>query len=341
MTGPPPPPPDTYDLELRWRALTPPAGDRLTAERVRDWAGGPVLVALDAAGARHLLVRVDHDRAVRLPRPVAGLGLAVRRLHPAGQRDAAWIDLACPDPAWHRTFCGLCADVIAELPDDGPAEPATLLAVLERWRRFWANDRDGLSRDEQLGLLGELWLLLEWLPRLTVNNLTAWQGPLRGRHDFVTEAISVEVKTTRTATGPVVHRVARLDQLDEPGAGQLYLLSLRAVPDPLGSDDLDTLLLRSRAAAAAAGPTCTALLDDRLRAVGVTPADDGRYTEPLRVAQQELYQVTPDFPRLVVSSFPRGLPAGVVDVAYSLDTSACAPWLVADSAARQFLNDLG
>jgi hypothetical protein len=202
--------------------------------------------------------------------------------------------------------------------------------VVDRWRRFWANDRDGLSRDEQMGLVGELWLLLEWLPRLTVAAVTSWQGPLRGRHDFVTDTVSVEVKATRTATGPVVHRIGRLDQLDEPGSGGLYLLSLRAVPDPLGTAGLDTLLGRARAAAVAAGSTCAALLDDRLRAAGVVPADAGRYGEPLRIGPQELYRVGPGFPRLVPASFPGGPPAGVVDVAYSVDTSACRPWLVSD-----------
>jgi hypothetical protein len=153
--------------ELRWRALSRPRGDRLAAERVRDWAGGPVLVALDSGGTRHLLAWVDDD-------PVAGLRVGVRRLHPVGQPDAAWIDLATGDPSWHRAFGGLCADIVAELPATGPADPATLLAVLDRWRRFWASDRDGLSRDQQMGLVGELWLLLEWLPRLTVAAVTAW-----------------------------------------------------------------------------------------------------------------------------------------------------------------------
>ena len=338
MTGPAPA--DTYDLELRWRALATPAGDRLAAERVRDWAGGPVLVALDSAGTRHLLVRVDDDRAVRLPRPVAGLALATRRLHPTGQPDAAWIDLACTDPTSHRTFSGLCADVLAELPAGGPADPAVLLAVLERWRRFWTNNRDGLSRDDQLGLVGELWLLLEWLPRLTSRAVTAWQGPLRGRHDFVTEELSVEVKTTGTSTGPVVHPIARLDQLDEPGSGQLYLLSLRAVTDPLGQDDLDMLVTRARTAALAAGATCSAMLDERLRAAGVHRDDVGRYTDPLRIAQQQLYLVGDGFPRLVPGSFPKGPPAGVVDVAYSLDTSACAAWLTSDSPTSNPLGSI-
>jgi len=32
----------------------------------------------------------------------------------------------------------------------------------------------------------------------------------------------------------------------------------------------------------------------------------------------------------VPATFPGGLPVGVVDVAYSVDTSACRPWLVTD-----------
>jgi hypothetical protein len=108
----PPLPTDGTDLdELRWRALSRPRGDRLAAERVRDWAGGPVLVALDAGGTRHLLVRVDEGPSIRLPRPVAGLRVGVRRLHPVGQPDAAWIDLGARDPSWHRAFGGLCADI--------------------------------------------------------------------------------------------------------------------------------------------------------------------------------------------------------------------------------------
>jgi hypothetical protein len=209
----------------------------------------------------------------------------------------------------------LAADIVAELPLAGSPDPAYVFLVLDRWRRFWAGTRQGLTREEQLGLLGELWLMLEWLRRLSLPALNAWVGPLRGRHDFVTPALSIEVKTAGAATGPVVHRITRLDQLDEPGTGELRLLSLRAVSDPLGPDSLD------------------ALLDHRLRAVGVTPQDAGRYAEPLRVVQQELFRVSNGFPRLTSSTFGSGLPAGVSDVTYSLDTSACRPWLITSEPA--------
>lgn len=320
---------DPGDLDLRWRALARPSGDRLSAERVRDWAGGPVLVAVDSDGERHLLVRLIDGQQIRLPRPVAGLTINVRRLHPAGQPDSMWVDLAASDPNGARPFSGLAADIVAELPGGGLPEPAVLLSVIERWRRFWAGTRDGLSREEQLGLLGELWLLLEWLPQVSAGAVNSWVGPLGGRHDFVTESLSVEVKTSGATVGPVVHRISRLDQLDEPSAGELLLLSLRAVPDPLSTDSLDSMLARARQAAGAAGQTCVAMLDDRLRALGIVRADEGRYVEPVRIAQQELFRVSGDFPRLAPASFPHGLPAGVVDLTYSLDTSACRPWMIA------------
>jgi hypothetical protein len=323
MTGAP------ADLVGRWATLPRPAGERLSAERVRDWVGGPVLVAVDSRGRNHLLVGL-HTSSVALPRPLRGLDVQLRLLQPPGQPESSWLDLTPTDDGDTRPFVGLAADVVAELPADGPPDPAALFGVIERWRRFFGRTNDGLSRGEQLGLVGELWLLLEWLPAVTVAAVDAWKGPLGGRHDWVSSAgLSVEVKTAGSSTGPVVHRVGRLDQLDEPPGSRLYLLSVRAIADASGQDSLDALLERARAAASAAGPTCATLLDDRLRALDLTQADVGAYSDPLRVAQAELFEVTADFPRLVPGSFPNGLPAGVTDLAYSLDLSACDPWLLA------------
>lgn len=318
------------DLDARWQALRPGTGDRLSTERVRDWAGGPVLAALAADNTRHLLIRLPAGVRARLPRPVRGLRMTTRRLRPAGGADAAWIDLSCTDPGDNRLFGGLCADVLDELPATGEPDASSLGAVLDRWRRFWLAGRDGLSHEEQLGLVGELWTLLEWIPTFGAGALTAWQGPGGGRHDFVGDEVSVEVKTTGSSTGPVVHRISRLDQLDEPGDGRLYLLSLRAAGDPSGPDSLDALLARARDAAARTGLSCTSLLDDRLDTIGIPPGETGRYTDPLKITQQELYRIDAGFPRLTAGTFADGLPGGVVDVTYSLDTSACRNWLVTD-----------
>jgi len=297
------------DLEARWAALTVPTADLIHADTVRSWPGGAVLVARDRQTVPHLLVEVPAAPRPRLPRPAAGLQLQLRTLRVPGRtEESTWVDLAPTTTRAGLQFTALAADVSNSLPTDGPADPVALFATLQRWRRFWAGSGEGLTREQQLGLFGELWLLLEWLPQLTVAALTAWQGPLGGRHDFVSATLDVEVKTTGTSTGPVVHHISRLDQLEAPPNGKLLLLSLRVVDDPAGDTSLDALLTQARTAAAAAGPTCAALLDERLAAAQVPPADTGRYTQPVRLAGQTLYRVDDGFPRLRPTDFPAGPP---------------------------------
>jgi hypothetical protein len=188
-----------------------------------------------------------------------------------------------------------------------------------------------LTADQQSGLFGELWLLLNWVLPITPGAFSAWHGPLGGRHDFVTSSTSVEVKTTRSNTGPIVHRISGLDQLAPPSSGKLYLLSVRAVRDPLAADSLDSLIDRALEAARVLGPTTADALDDRLSAAGWATTDVGRYSETYRVTVQELFVIEADFPRLTADAFPEGLPPGIVDVSYALDTSACRPWRIAEA----------
>ena len=254
----------------------------------------------------------------------------MRQLHAPGQDESlTWLDLSSQDPQRTRAFSSLCADVLDDLPASGQPSPETALAVIARWRRFWSPSHDILSADEQLGLFGELWLLLRWVQPLTLTALTAWRGPLGGRHDFVTAEKSIEVKVTKVGTGPIVHRINGLDQLAGPGTGTLYLLSLRAVADPLGQHSLDLLIDEALNLARALGPAAAGALDDRLAAAGWSADDVGRYSESFRVTAQELFMIDDSFPCLTSRSFPSGLPPGIGDISYTLDTSACRRWRVA------------
>ena len=226
----------------------------------------------------------------------------------------------------------VCTDIVESLVPSVQADAATVASVIERWRRFWSPLHDGLSAEDQLGLLGELWMMLEWLPRLSRAAIASWRGPLGGRHDFVTRSISVEVKTTGTSSGPLVHRITSLDQLAEPGEGRLYLLSLRAVNDPLGQHSLDDLVDRVRTGARHIGDDAADEIDQRLAAYGWSPQDRGRYSQRVRIANEQLFAVGGAFPRLLSTSFVNGAPPpGVQDVAYTLDIGACSTWLVANA----------
>ncbi len=319
------------ELQSRWSALPRPAGVLLEAERVASWVGGDILAALDADGRRHLLVAIaDEADQVRDPRPVRGLTLSRRHMRAAGL-EGLWLDLALEDVDAEPAFTAICAAVVDALALATAPDARTTVHTLERWRRFWAQSGEGLSRERQLGLIGELWLLLEWVPMLTVSALDAWQGPLGGRHDFVTSTVSVEVKTTGGARGPALHRVVSLDQLDEPLAGDLFLFALRVAGDPLGDVSLDSLIDRARSAAKTAGETTQALLDARLGAIGWTVADAGRYTTSYRLVRQGLYRVDAAFPRLTRASLAMPLPSAITDLSYTIDLAGLDEWLVADA----------
>jgi hypothetical protein len=335
VTGPGPGAPDG-GLAGTWAALPPPAGPLLEATAVGDWVGGRVLAAVDSESRRHLLIGVPAG-SPPVPGRLRGLEIATRRLR-VGGTEGVWVDLVLLDDTARGVFTVLAGEVLDAVREATDPDPGLIGAVITRWRRFWAASADGLSAEARLGLFGELWLLTNWLPGLTEATVRNWRGPLGGRHDFVSETVSVEVKTTGTATGPLLHRVHSLDQLDEPGNGRLYLLSLRVVRDPLGGYTLDGLIRTTRAAAAGAGVADE--LDDRLAAVGWTPAHTGRYDQRVRVTTQDLYEVRSDFPRLTRGTLQGRLPAAVTDVGYTLDVNACSAWRIEPTEARQSLEPL-
>ncbi|HVT64529.1 MAG TPA: PD-(D/E)XK motif protein [Mycobacteriales bacterium] len=324
---------DASDLESRWTSLPSPAGSVLEAERLADWAGGGVLVAIGTDQRRHLLVEIASDPALIRVQSLRGLSVAARRMR-IGDTEGSWLDVELSDPRGARAFSSLCVEIVEALSASRSSDPTVVMGVIDRWRRFWGAAHDAMRYEDVLGLFGELWLLLEWLPELTGSAVAAWRGPLGGRHDFVTPMVSVEVKTTGVATGPVVHRIGSLAQLDEPGEGQLYLLSLRIVADPLGHYSLDAFIERARNAASDSGGNLPDEMDSRLAAYGWTPKDAGLYSDRLRVVTQHLYRVDEAFPRLTPRSFAGAIPDGVQDLSYTLDTSACRAWLVESGPAR-------
>ena len=70
-------------------------------------------------------------------------------------------------------------------------------------------------------------------------------------------------------------------------------------------------------------------LEDRLLAAGWSDSRDRVAVEDLRVASQRLFRVVDAFPRLTTKTFAGGVPAGITDVGYTLDTTALDSWLVA------------
>jgi hypothetical protein len=243
--------------------------------------------------------------------------------------EALYIDLACLDAAQNPTFCAVAEDLLIVLGHSSTAAREAVIRTLVRWRAFWSSRTAGLSREEALGLFGELWFLRRWMGPVTVREASRWLATPHARHDFQWPEASVEVKTAATtAVGGPVHRISGLDQLDDPVSGQLYLFSLQVTDDALAGNTLAGLV-RSLADDLRDSEETLLLVNDKLAGYGYNPAEAEAYERRLRVISERLYIVGQGFPRLTRRTFGSGLPEGIGDITYTLAISACARWLVA------------
>lgn len=318
-------------LEDIWSSLAvPTAHEGISGRRPR---GLPhcqgAYLAVDGEERRHLLVLVPDGTDPMTQRDTRGLQVSTERFQVGSNPEALYIDLACTDSLQNPTFTAVVQDLLRALSKSSGLARDAVVGALSRWRAFWSSRSARLSREEALGLFGELWFLRRWVAPMNAESLSAWQATPRARHDFQWPQASVEVKTgaTRSSEGPV-HRISGLEQLDDPVEGQLYLFSLQVTDDALAANTLPALV-GGLVEELSGNDEAITLLNEKLAGYGYSPSDAQAYQRPLRVIGERLYRVTEAFPRLTSRTFQPGLPEGIGDVTYTLATAACGRWLVA------------
>jgi hypothetical protein len=321
------------ELEAVWASLQPPSSaDAISGRRASGLPPErPAYLALDGRARRHFIIEAPDDTRPVTTRQTRGLEVTTGRFRVGSNPEALYIDLACTDGAQNSTFSAVVEDLLRSLRVPQGSLRDVVVGTLARWRAFWSAKPGTMTREEALGLFGELWFLRRWLAPVTMATIERWQVTQDARHDFQGQAASVEVKTAATATrsGPI-HHIASLDQLADAEQGQLYLFSLQACDDALASDNLRTVVegltteLRN-------SPGALTLFNEKLASRGYTPADTQTSLRPLRILAERLYLVTEGFPRILRASFIAGLPQGVLDITYAIDLAGCQAWLVAES----------
>jgi hypothetical protein len=298
-----------------------PSGESLTARFAIPTVTERLLAAIDSDGRRHLLVPLKPGNEELRDAQSRGVSVATRELTVRDRGTARYLDFECHDAAGHEAFDLIGGELAEGLKSEG-AKPAVLAArVLAKWRRFWGQSPwQILLREEQLGLFAELWFLSVWLiPRAGISkSLTGWRGPLGARHDFEWAGKSVEVKAT-TSTRGRVHRINGLDQLAPPENGALMFFSLRLREEGGASNTLPGLVASCRSLLEADAEALNRF-ESALAQVGYSPAHEEEYARvKLRIADEGLFRVQENFPRLTQASFASGVPAGVERVEYEIN----------------------
>lgn len=322
------------DTQLRWELLEaqPPSGERLTVRRALAGRHPDVLIALDAAKRRHVLVELpDGELGEFAERTSRGIAVQTVELRPGGEATKRFIEVVCLDAQGHAALDTIAVELIGALEAGASIGRVRLVQnVLAKWRRFWSGIAQGvLSKEEQLGLFGELWFLNRWLaPAIGVSAaVRMWRGPAGARNDFEAPGLAIEVKTTGRVDG--AHVIHGLDQLLEPLGGKLMLFSLLVRDEASGAENLPAQVAEARGLIAE-DYALQSQFDALIYAAGYDDRLAAEYSKLLlRIRDTGLYNVIDGFPRLVPASLVGGVPVGVSAVEYELRLDAAGAWLLA------------
>jgi hypothetical protein len=268
-------------------------------------------LAVDAAGALHLLAPVAGPPNRELPPDYNGLRLRHARLG-----EAECLDLR--SPAAHETmFAALCGQVIEAIHGEGRDTWAAAVSIVRSWQSAWRLLRQPLSRGEQIGLAGELLMLrMVWLPALGPDAVHLWSGPDKERHDFVSDQIHMEVKATTRSRHE--HEISRVDQLVAPEGCRLLFASVQLEESAAGAQSLATLI--------------DAVIDDIRRDAAavdgfMTRLNALNWSDEMRRASElvrfhfrdaQIFDVNEEFPRL---PHDFRLPPGVLSIRYTISVA--------------------
>lgn len=202
----------------------------------------------------------------------------------------------------------------------GPREAMRVAASrLEAWQACLRNRHGRMSHEEMIGLRGELEVLRKCGDAIGyIEAVEAWLGPLDGIQDFSMSGTAIEVKAALGATQ--IFRVSSANQLETRTLNRLAIARVRFREDAAG-ETLSEVVAQLRQTMAATAPAALIRFDDRILRVGYLENDP---EQGPRVLVDEIYgyAVESDFPRIVTAD----LPAGVIDVGYSVDERSARPF---------------
>lgn len=256
-------------------------------------------------------------------------GFRVHRQYVAVDK-ATRISLELGDVAFRELFVVMAADVAVSVlacSDDATAIDA-MRSRLNHWERFMRSaGLGGLSREGQIGLVGEL-LFLRTMFRDDVpaaEALASWTGPSGANQDFQCGGRALEVKTTVSNTSTAI-TVSNELQLDDTDCEALCLLHVRLKEQESGGFTLPQLVDE---VAATLSEGVASEFADRLVQAGYHSMHTRLYEGTQYVERtRKYYAVKGSFPRIRQGE----LRSGVQQVSYLADLSGCEGLQVSELA---------
>lgn len=294
-----------------------PPGPRLNGRLVAESRPWEIFRALDHLGRRILFL--VHARAttsgIALPK-IAGLDVEAR-VRSEDDKGILSVTLENADDADIFTrFTDDIIETVAAARDEVTAVQS-FVGRTWKWHALLKGGRKPtLSREVQLGLIGELWTLLNIVApsRGLDTAVVGWRGSQRAPKDFELSELCIECKARGAASRNKV-RITSEHQLDDVPGHQLILLVhtfASAGEEDVGALDLHEIVGQVRSAIASDAPHASKAFEAALEDAG---HDDTHEYEVIVLHRAfDAYRVQSGFPRIVPGAFPDG----PIEVAYDL-----------------------
>lgn len=293
-----------------------------------DRGFGEVILVRDEAGCGNVLIPVGPNSPQFQRWSRRGVDA---RLQPMEYRRSRryFIRVRCTVRGADGAFASMASDLVRELAVPGRPVGDVVRATLDRHASIFERAHDGLSREELIGLVGEL-LTLESLAAHRVGAIRNWTGPRRGHQDFVFGQDSIEVKARLAGSTDLV-RIHGAAQLSSPADVRLWLVTWELVSG--GASAVSAADLIQRLLTLGVDRT---ILEELLSEMGTGPHDERLRSEGFTPRAPQVFAVTSDFPRITPHHpIEGGIPAGVERLEYDLRLGALDRWRVAGPEWRR------
>lgn len=237
------------------------------------------------------------------------------------------LTVTCEDRELQKYFYTYVSQALELIRSQGVPPVA---AFKEAWTRLGdlLEEQVVLSREKQLGLIGEL-RLLEMIAASPDCGwsvaLDTWHRSAHAEHDFALPATDLEVKTTSKESR--VHMIGSLNQLRGSPKRSLYLVSFQyssSPPHAYGAISLNDKVQGIRVALAG-NASLLQKFNDRIKTAGFKSDHNAQYSARfIERAEPLLIPVDTNFPRIVpenLTSLAEDLRARIQSVVYSIDVS--------------------
>ncbi|MEH7181085.1 PD-(D/E)XK motif protein [Neobacillus vireti] len=266
---------------------------------------------------------------------VAGLELKIIKNHfILGRERQNYYDLRCTGNHHKEEFTNMVNEICELIFSKNFSIHRSILTVFRRSTSFWGRQKSiFLSEEMQRGLFGELYVLNKLL-KLGVNDaITKWKGPLKSKHDFYFDNISIEVKTTLSSRHKLV--INGLEQLEKEDDRGLLIVSFKLMSSENGTSitnfvDEIKQILNDR-------PDYIEEFNVLLQEYGYNPSDDDLYNCFI-VVESSVFPVNEGFPVFTNQQLKEPVPSRISKINYSLDMEGLYHFKLEEDKFTEYLN---